>query len=87
MPDLPAEREPSAARNIYIFGLTSFLNDTASEMAYWVLPAFLGSLGAGPVAADDTAYCGKCHAKEYAAWQKFVRDADALIAHDVLVGK
>ncbi len=44
----PAEREPSAARNIYVFGLTSFLNDTASEMAYWVLPAFLASLGAGP---------------------------------------
>ena len=43
-----AEREPSAARNIYAFGLTSFLNDTASEMAYWVLPAFLASLGAGP---------------------------------------
>src|ERR1700678_1733213 len=35
-------------RNIYVFGLTSFLNDTASEMAYWVLPAFLGTLGAGP---------------------------------------
>ncbi len=48
MPDPPAEREPSAARNIYAFGLTSFLNDTASEMAYWVLPAFLASLGAGP---------------------------------------
>jgi MFS family permease len=48
MRDLPAEREPSAARNIYAFGLTSFLNDTASEMAYWVLPAFLASLGAGP---------------------------------------
>src|SRR6266568_1189868 len=44
----PAEREPSAARNIYSFGITSFLNDTASEMAYWVLPAFLVSLGAGP---------------------------------------
>jgi MFS family permease len=44
----PAEREPSAARNIYAFGVTSFLNDTASEMAYWVLPAFLASLGAGP---------------------------------------
>src|SRR5580658_10117493 len=43
-----AERETSAARNIYAFGLTSFLNDTASEMAYWVLPAFLASLGAGP---------------------------------------
>ncbi len=44
----PAEREPSAARNVYAFGTTSFLNDTASEMAYWVLPAFLASLGAGP---------------------------------------
>jgi MFS family permease len=43
-----AEREPSAARNIYAFGVTSFLNDTATEMAYWVLPAFLASLGAGP---------------------------------------
>ncbi len=43
-----AERESSAARNIYVFGITSFLNDTASEMAYWVLPAFLASLGAGP---------------------------------------
>lgn len=42
------EREPSAARNIYAFGITSFLNDTATEMAYWVLPAFLASLGAGP---------------------------------------
>jgi MFS family permease len=44
----PVESQPSAARNIYAFGLTSFLNDTASEMAYWVLPAFLVSLGAGP---------------------------------------
>src|SRR5437660_3709555 len=42
------ECEPSAARNLYAFGITSFLNDTASEMAYWVLPAFLVSLGAGP---------------------------------------
>jgi len=48
MPAPPAEREPSAARNIYAFGFTSFLNDTATEMAYWVLPAFLVSLGAGP---------------------------------------
>jgi MFS family permease len=37
-----------AARNLYAFGLTSFFNDTASEMAYWVLPAFLASIGAGP---------------------------------------
>src|SRR5579864_4445334 len=38
----------SAPRNIYAFGITSFFNDTATEMAYWVLPAFLVSLGAGP---------------------------------------
>ncbi len=44
----PAELQPSTDRNIYVFGATSFLNDTASEMAYWVLPAFLVSLGAGP---------------------------------------
>lgn len=42
------EARSSAARNIYFFGLTSFFNDTATEMAYWVLPAFLVSLGAGP---------------------------------------
>jgi MFS family permease len=48
MPVSTAEREPSASRSIYAFGITSFLNDTASEMAYWVLPAFLASLGAGP---------------------------------------
>jgi MFS family permease len=44
----PPPLSRSTPRNIYAFGLTSFLNDTASEMAYWVLPAFLASLGAGP---------------------------------------
>jgi len=48
MPALSPQSQPSAARNLYAFGITSFLNDTASEMAYWVLPAFLVSLGAGP---------------------------------------
>src|SRR3984893_12698474 len=48
MPASAPEPEPSATRNIYAFGITSFLNDTATEMAYWVLPAFLVSLGAGP---------------------------------------
>jgi MFS family permease len=48
MPQRSDEHGSSAAQNIYAFGLTSFLNDTASEMAYWVLPAFLASLGAGP---------------------------------------
>ncbi|HTU42767.1 MAG TPA: MFS transporter [Candidatus Aquilonibacter sp.] len=38
----------SVAGNVYAFGATSFLNDTATEMAYWVLPSFLVSLGAGP---------------------------------------
>lgn len=42
------QREGSTARNLYWFGTTSFFNDTATEMAYWVLPAFLVSLGAGP---------------------------------------
>jgi len=44
----PPDTSQSTPRNVYVFGLTSFLNDTASEMAYWVLPAFLASLGAGP---------------------------------------
>jgi len=35
-------------RNVYVFGVTSFLNDAATEMAYWILPAFVASLGAGP---------------------------------------
>jgi MFS family permease len=37
------------SRNVRAFGLTSLLNDTASEMAYWIIPAFLTSLGAGPL--------------------------------------
>src|SRR5579863_5778482 len=48
MPSASPEPKSSAPRNIYVFGITSFLNDTATEMAYWVLPAFLVSLGAGP---------------------------------------
>src|SRR5208337_1548502 len=43
-----SDAQSSPDRNVYAFGLTSLLNDTASEMAYWVLPAFLASLGAGP---------------------------------------
>jgi hypothetical protein len=45
----PSEAGPSeTSRNLYVFGATSFFNDTASEMAYWIVPAFLLSLGAGP---------------------------------------
>ena len=45
-PSVPAD----VRRNVLIFGAVSFFNDTASEMAYWILPAFLASLGAGPAA-------------------------------------
>ncbi len=48
-PEIPiTPSEETHPSNVYVFGATSFLNDTASEMAYWVLPAFLASLGVGP---------------------------------------
>src|SRR5579872_5467 len=34
--------------NLYIFAVTAFFNDISSEMAYWLVPAFLLTLGAGP---------------------------------------
>jgi MFS family permease len=48
MPEPPNQADAPSSRNIYAFGWTSLFNDTASEMAYWVLPAFLSSIGAGP---------------------------------------
>src|SRR6266481_6802449 len=48
MADPAASQQNATPRNVYAFGLTSLLNDTASEMAYWVLPAFIASIGAGP---------------------------------------
>ncbi|HTD22681.1 MAG TPA: MFS transporter [Terriglobales bacterium] len=42
-------QQAATTRNVYVLGITSLLNDTASEMAYWILPAFLLTLGAGPV--------------------------------------
>ena len=47
-PPLSPSNSGNIPHNVFAFGLISFLNDTASEMAYWVLPAFLASLGAGP---------------------------------------
>src|ERR1700745_1474426 len=43
----PPPPSQSTPRNMYRSRLASFLNDPASEMAYWVLPAFLASIGAG----------------------------------------
>ena len=34
-------------RNVYVFGATSFLNDTATEMAYWILPGVYRVAGRG----------------------------------------
>lgn len=48
MVEAPSETSDRSSRNLFAFGATSLLNDTASEMAYWVLPAFLASIGAGP---------------------------------------
>lgn len=45
----PAPQPPDPGRrNVLAFGFTSLFNDVATEMAYWVLPAFLVSIGAGP---------------------------------------
>jgi MFS family permease len=44
----PEDKIAGGRRNIFAFGLTSLFNDIATEMAYWVLPAFLVSIGAGP---------------------------------------
>lgn len=46
---MPESVPPASSRNLLAFGSTALLNDTATEMAYWVLPAFLSSIGAGPV--------------------------------------
>src|ERR1700744_6173916 len=48
MTEVPLKTSNYGSHNLYAFGATSFLNDTASEMAYWVLPAFLSSIGAEP---------------------------------------
>jgi MFS family permease len=62
----PAQDSANTRRNVYLFGTVSLFNDTASEMAYWILPAFLVSLGAGPAAlglieglAESVAAMGK----------------------------
>jgi MFS family permease len=48
MAESQAEAPARSSRNLFALGATALLNDTASEMAYWILPAFLASIGAGP---------------------------------------
>ena len=43
-----ADENLTGQRNVLAFGFTSLFNDIATEMAYWVLPAFLTSIGASP---------------------------------------
>lgn len=47
---MTSDNAPSQPRNLTVFGATSFFNDTATEMTYWILPSFLLSIGAGPAA-------------------------------------
>lgn len=70
---MAAEVTPSRCfpRNIYAFGTTSFFNDTASEMAYWILPVFLASIGAGPAqlgVIEGIAECVASLAKLYSGY-------------------
>src|SRR5687768_9632313 len=44
-----AYRGRDLPRAVKALGLTSFFQDVASEMVYPLLPAFLASLGGGPV--------------------------------------
>lgn len=45
------QKGTALSRNVVALGLTSFFNDTATELAYWILPLFLaGPLGAGAAA-------------------------------------
>ena len=46
--DAPNSGAKDSSQNVYAFGVTSLFNDTATEMAYWILPAFIASIGAGP---------------------------------------
>src|SRR3981189_1479522 len=48
MADPPPAPQNATPRNVYAFGLTSLLNDTASEIGYWVLAAVIAAIGAGP---------------------------------------
>lgn len=54
MADARAGQRPAPAagaglgRNVWALGVSALFNDIASEMAYWVLPYFLTTLGAGP---------------------------------------
>lgn len=49
-PDESAPVPPALSRNVRALGWVALLNDTATEMSYWLLPQFLVTvLGAGPM--------------------------------------
>lgn len=49
-PDQPSHASSALPRNVHALGWVAFLNDTATEMSYWLLPHFLVTvLGAGPM--------------------------------------
>jgi MFS family permease len=48
--DEPPRTSPALSRNVRALGWVALLNDTATEMSYWLLPQFLVTvLGAGPM--------------------------------------
>lgn len=68
------QSRPELRRNVRTFGVTSFFNDTASEMAYWVLPAFLTSIGAGPAALGLIEGIAESVAAAAKLWSGYVVD-------------
>lgn len=70
-----APQDRASRRNVYIFGTVSFFNDTASEMAYWILPAFLASLGAGPAAMGLIEGIAECVASLGKLFSGYLTDA------------
>lgn len=47
--ELPPEQSAGLSRNVRLLGLASLLNDIAGELVFPVIPAFIKSLGAGPL--------------------------------------
>lgn len=77
---------PPLRRNVPILGLGSLLNDTASEMAYWVLPFFLTTLGAGPELLGLIEGCAESTASLFKLLSGYLTDRSGRRKPLVLIG-
>lgn len=77
---------PHLRRNVPILGLGSLLNDTASEMAYWVLPFFLTTLGAGPELLGLIEGCAESTASLFKLLSGYLTDRSGRRKPLVLIG-